>query len=62
MDNKEFNCEVLYNSQGEVDMKEVEEMFEVAEGIKERRMDMERADYPGTGANNHHDLKTPKRA
>ncbi|KAK7843009.1 hypothetical protein CFP56_013180 [Quercus suber] len=37
-------------------------MFEVAEGIMERRTDMERADYPGTGANNHHDPKTPKRA
>ncbi|KAM3690607.1 hypothetical protein ACJW31_09G132400 [Castanea mollissima] len=47
---------------GEVDMKEVEEMFEAAEGIMERRMDMERADSPGTGANHHHDPKTPKRA
>ncbi|KAJ0013705.1 hypothetical protein Pint_20733 [Pistacia integerrima] len=27
----------------------------------ERRMDFESTDYPGTGANNHHDPKTPGR-
>ncbi|KAK3446455.1 uncharacterized protein LOC104443364 isoform X1 [Eucalyptus grandis] len=27
----------------------------------ERRMEMESNDYPGTGANNHHDPKTPGR-
>ncbi|KAF3441457.1 hypothetical protein FNV43_RR15371 [Rhamnella rubrinervis] len=29
------------------------------EGFIEGRMDMENNDYPGTGANNHHDPKTP---
>lgn len=28
----------------------------------EGRMDLENNDYPGTGANNHHDPKTPGRA
>ncbi|KAI6696998.1 hypothetical protein NL676_017117 [Syzygium grande] len=28
----------------------------------ERRMEMESNDYPGTGANNHHDPRTPGRA
>ena len=26
------------------------------------RMDLESTDYPGTGANNHHDPRTPGRA
>ena len=28
----------------------------------ERRMDLESTDYPGTGANNRHDPKSPGRA
>ncbi|BFG37594.1 uncharacterized protein Pyn_13058 [Prunus yedoensis var. nudiflora] len=32
------------------------------EGFIEGRMDMESTDYPGTGANNHHDPRTPGRA
>lgn len=38
-------------------------LFDVgeAEGFIEGRMDMERTDYPGTGANNHHDPRTPGR-
>lgn len=41
-----------------------EELFEVGEEglFFERRMVMENTDYPGTGANNHHDPKTPGRA
>lgn len=37
--------------------------FEVGEGlVAEGRMDMEEStDYPGTGANNHHDPKSPGR-
>lgn len=31
----------------------------VVEGLVEGRMDLESTDYPGTGANNHHDPKTP---
>ncbi|CAB4316381.1 unnamed protein product [Prunus armeniaca] len=39
-------------------------LFDVGEGegFIEGRMDMERTDYPGTGANNHHDPRTPGRA
>lgn len=41
----------------------VEELFEMGEGtFSERRMDIESTDYPGTGANNHHDPKSPGRA
>lgn len=29
------------------------------EGHVERRMEIETTDYPGTGANNHHDPTTP---
>jgi len=35
-----------------------EEMFDLAEEL-ERRIDLENNDYPGTGANNRHDPKTP---
>lgn len=41
----------------------VEELYgNGGEGFMEGRMDMENNDYPGTGANNHHDPKTPGRA
>lgn len=43
-------------------MREIEETFEVGEGVIEGRMDLQRTDYPGTGANNHHDPGTPGRA
>ena len=33
-------------------------MFDLAEEL-ERRIDLENNDYPGTGANNRHDPKTP---
>jgi hypothetical protein len=49
-------------AQDKVDMREIEETFEVGEGVIEGRMDLERTDYPGTGANNHHDPGTPGRA
>ncbi|KAF7852243.1 hypothetical protein BT93_L5384 [Corymbia citriodora subsp. variegata] len=42
-----------------------DEMMGMSEGgemvFMERRMEMESNDYPGTGANNHHDPKTPGR-
>ncbi|KAB1223151.1 hypothetical protein CJ030_MR2G016452 [Morella rubra] len=37
-------------------------LFEMLEGFLDRRMDMESADYPGTGANNHHDPRSPGKA
>lgn len=39
-----------------------EELLEFEQGYIEGRMDIESNDYPGTGANNHHDPKTPGRA
>ncbi|KAJ4841133.1 hypothetical protein Tsubulata_007652 [Turnera subulata] len=35
---------------------------DATEGYIEGRMDLESTDYPGTGANNHHDPRTPGRA
>ncbi|CAN1159273.1 hypothetical protein LINPERPRIM_LOCUS12314 [Linum perenne] len=40
---------------GEEIMDEYEEVIDHVEG----RMDLEKFDYPGTGANNHHDPKPP---
>jgi len=41
-------------------LKNGEEMFDMAEEFMvERRIDLESNDYPGTGANNRHDPKTP---
>ncbi|KAE9619838.1 hypothetical protein Lal_00040179 [Lupinus albus] len=38
------------------------EMFDVEEElVVKERMDMESGDYPGTGANNRHDPKSPGR-
>ncbi|KAK9289827.1 hypothetical protein L1049_007987 [Liquidambar formosana] len=48
-------------AQGEVDMRNDGEVLEVEQGYMEGRMDLESTDYPGTGANNHHDPKTPGR-
>ncbi|XP_027353193.1 uncharacterized protein LOC113863715 [Abrus precatorius] len=40
-----------------------EEMFDMVEGFRvEGRFFLESNDYPGTGANNRHDPKTPGRA
>ncbi|KAL9341963.1 hypothetical protein Peur_065288 [Populus x canadensis] len=39
-----------------------EMLIDAGEGYIERRMDFESTDYPGTGANNHHDPKTPGKA
>ncbi|KAG6751962.1 hypothetical protein POTOM_044177 [Populus tomentosa] len=36
-----------------------EMLIDAGEGYIEGRMDLESTDYPGTGANNHHDPKTP---
>ncbi|KAG5053635.1 hypothetical protein GLYMA_03G007400v4 [Glycine max] len=46
--------------QGVEELKNGEEMFDMAEEFMvERRIDLESNDYPGTGANNRHDPKTP---
>ncbi|KAK2638357.1 hypothetical protein Ddye_026152 [Dipteronia dyeriana] len=44
-----------------LEVSETEELFGMSESDIERRMDLENTDYPGTGANNHHDPKTPGR-
>ncbi|KAK1582929.1 hypothetical protein Q3G72_022694 [Acer saccharum] len=45
-----------------LEVSETEELFGMSENDFERRMDLENTDYPGTGANNHHDPKTPGRS
>ena len=44
-----------------MDMKTGGELANVKEALTEEegRMDLEDTDYPGTGANNHHDPKSP---
>lgn len=45
-----------------MEVSDSEELLGMEQGYIEGRMDMESTDYPGTGANNHHDPKTPGRA
>lgn len=42
-----------------MELKDVEDVFGMEEKYIEGRMDIERTDYPGTGANPHHDPKSP---
>ncbi|CAK7341587.1 unnamed protein product [Dovyalis caffra] len=49
-------------AQDAVDLTDGEMLLDVGEGYIEGRMDLGSTDYPGTGANNHHDPKTPGRA
>ncbi|XP_057950025.1 uncharacterized protein LOC131145015 [Malania oleifera] len=44
-----------------VDLRGKEKWAEVEGGYAERRMEVETTDYPGAGANNHHDPRTPGR-
>ncbi|KAB5512240.1 hypothetical protein DKX38_029268 [Salix brachista] len=37
-------------------------VLDMGEGYVEERMDLQSTDYPGTGANNRHNPKTPGRA
>ncbi|KAJ9185732.1 hypothetical protein P3X46_005329 [Hevea brasiliensis] len=39
-----------------------EQALDLGEGYINGRVDLESTDYPGTGANNHHDPKTPGKA
>ncbi|XAR69548.1 hypothetical protein NMG60_11001179 [Bertholletia excelsa] len=49
-------------AQGEMDhMRKDGELAEAEELMIEGRMDLQSNDYPGTGANNHHDPKSPGR-
>ncbi|PSS01686.1 Protein Rev like [Actinidia chinensis var. chinensis] len=47
---------------GEMDMGMDGELSNVEEFSMQGRMDLENNDYPGTGANNHHDPNAPGRA
>ncbi|ESR56764.1 hypothetical protein CICLE_v10022756mg [Citrus x clementina] len=49
-------------AQEAMEVSDSEEVLGMEQGYIEGRMDMESTDYPGTGANNHHDPKTPGRA
>ncbi|CAK9156226.1 unnamed protein product [Ilex paraguariensis] len=51
----------LQDFQGIMGMRGDGKAWEMEEGFKEGRMDIESQDYPGTGANNHHDPKPPGR-
>ncbi|XP_065853590.1 uncharacterized protein [Euphorbia lathyris] len=52
---------LTHQEQDAVELKEGEVSFGKTFVIS-GRMDLESLDYPGTGANNHHDPKTPGRA
>ncbi|CAN6577544.1 unnamed protein product [Malus baccata var. baccata] len=54
----------VQESLGPVDLESGEVVFDVGggEGFTEGRVTIESEDYPGTGANNHHDPRTPVKA
>ncbi|CAN6587005.1 unnamed protein product [Malus baccata var. baccata] len=54
----------VQESLGLVDVGRGDEVFDAGEGESfiEGRMAIESEDYPGTGANNHHDPRTPGKA
>ncbi|ESW33892.1 hypothetical protein PHAVU_001G106900 [Phaseolus vulgaris] len=56
--NKENISTQISSDKGVEKLGSGEEMFDLAEEL-ERRIDLENNDYPGTGANNRHDPKTP---
>ncbi|KAI4301006.1 hypothetical protein L6164_034324 [Bauhinia variegata] len=63
LSNREESSVQTTQIQVDLDFTNGEEMFDMGkEFIVEGRMDMESADYPGTGANNRHEPKTPGRA
>ncbi|CAJ1918997.1 unnamed protein product [Sphenostylis stenocarpa] len=50
----------ISSDKGVQELRNGEEVFDVAEELMvERRIDLESNDYPGTGANNKHDPKSP---
>ncbi|GFS33365.1 hypothetical protein Acr_00g0027950 [Actinidia rufa] len=61
---KSFEGGPSLHDQGEMDMKTGGELINVEEGLTEEEggMDLDDPDYPGTGANNHHDPKSPGRS
>ncbi|KAE9590219.1 hypothetical protein Lal_00027828 [Lupinus albus] len=61
--NKEKSSVQTTLLQGDLVLKNGREMFDVEEELNvKERMDLENADYPGTGANNRHDPKSPGRS
>ncbi|KAK7377914.1 hypothetical protein VNO80_03349 [Phaseolus coccineus] len=57
--NKENISTQISSDKGVENLRSGEEMFDLEEELMERRIDLENNDYPGTGANNRHDPKTP---
>ncbi|KAI4348512.1 hypothetical protein L6164_009227 [Bauhinia variegata] len=61
--NREESSVQTTQAEGNLEFMNGEQVFGMGEEFMvEGRMDMESADYPGTGANNRHDPKTPGRA
>ncbi|XP_014491188.2 uncharacterized protein LOC106753840 [Vigna radiata var. radiata] len=57
--NKENLSAQISSDKGVEELRSGEDLFDLAEEFMERRIDFENNDYPGTGANNRHDPKTP---
>ncbi|KAG4912780.1 hypothetical protein AAZX31_19G106200 [Glycine max] len=58
--NKEKLSTQITSDKGVEELRNGEEMLDMAEEFMvEGRIDLESNDYPGTGANNRHDPKTP---
>ncbi|QCD97198.1 uncharacterized protein LOC114193549 [Vigna unguiculata] len=57
--NRENLSTQISSDKGVEELRSGEGLFDMAEEFMERRIDFENNDYPGTGANNRHDPKTP---
>ncbi|XP_058727365.1 uncharacterized protein LOC131598820 [Vicia villosa] len=61
-DERSSSTQTKLDKESAIGLSKVEDLFEAREELMvKERMNLEMDDYPGTGANNHHDPNTPGR-